>query len=147
MVMSKSNATENDFIKFVFLATAMPNYGANLQLNFHTADPGEAGTATTSEPTPTAYLPKPVVRDATGWTVCDADGTPNANGSAAKSAIDVLFDEIEPGFVGTETWTHGSVSVVATGQILYSGALGQAIIVSALSAPYFPAGTVLFRED
>jgi hypothetical protein len=145
--MSKSNATENDFIKFVFQATAMPSYGASLQLNFHTADPGESGTATTAEPTPTNYAPKTVTRDNTGWTLCDADGTPNASGSAAKTAVDVLFDEIESGFVGTETWTHGSVSVVATGQILYSGALTQAIVVSALSTPIFPAGTVLFKED
>jgi hypothetical protein len=145
--MSKSNATENDFVKFVFNAVAMPSYGASLQLNFHTADPGEAGTATTSEPTPTNYAPKTVSRDAAGWTICDADGTPNPSGSAAKTAVAVDFDEIESGFVGTETWTHGSVSVVATGQILYSGALTQPIIVSALATPRFPAGTVLFRED
>lgn len=145
--MSKSNSTENDFIKFIFNATAMPSYGAALQLNFHTADPGEAGTATTNEPTPTNYVAQTVSRDNTGWTICDTGGTPNAAGSAAKSAVDVVFPEIESGFVGTETWTHGSVSVVATGQILYSGALTQAIIVSALSTPRFPAGTVLFRED
>lgn len=145
--MSKSNATENDFVKFIFNAVAMPAYGAALQLNFHTADLGEAGTATTSEPTPTNYAPKTVSRDGAGWTICDADGTPNAAGSAAKTAVAVDFDEIEAGFVGTETWTHGSVSVVATGQILYSGALTQPIIVSALATPRFPAGTVLFRED
>lgn len=145
--MSKSNATENDFIKFVFNNVAMPSYGATLQLNFHTADPGEAGTATTNAPTPINYAPKTVARDGTGWTICDPDGTPNASGSAAKTAIDVVFDEIESGFVGTEEWTHGSVSVVATGQILYSGALTQSIIVSALSTPRFPAGTVLLRED
>ena len=145
--MSKSNATENDFVKFVFNAVAMPSYGASLQLNFHTADPGEAGTATTSEPTPVNYVAQTVARDGSGWTICDADGTPNASGSAAKTAVVVTFPEIEGGFVGTETWTHGSVSVVATGQILYSGALTQSIIVSALTTPNFPAGTVLFRED
>ena len=134
--MSKSNATENDFVKFVFNAVAMPSYGSALQLNFHTADPGEAGTATTSEPTPTAYAAQSVTRDGTG-----------AAGSAATSAVAVTFPEVEGGFVGTETWTHGSVSVVATGQILYSGALTQSIIVSALTTPNFPAGTVLFRED
>jgi hypothetical protein len=145
--MSKSNATENDFVKFVFNAVAMPSYGALLQLNFHTADPGEAGTATTSEPTPTTYAAQTVERDVTGWVICDIDGTPNADGSAAKNAAQVTFPEVEGGFAGTETWTHGSVSVVATGQILYSGALTQAIIVSALTTPLFPAGAVLFSED
>lgn len=145
--MSKSNATENDFVKFVFNATAMPSYGASLQLNFHTADPGEAGTATSFEPTATNYVAQAVTRDNTGWTICDSDGTPNAAGSCAKNAATVTFPEIEVGFAGTETWTHGSVSVVATGQILYSGALTQSIITSALSTPIFPAGTVLFREE
>lgn len=145
--MSKSNATENDFVKFVFNNVAMPSYGASLQLNFHTADPGESGTATTNEPTPVNYVAQTVARDGTGWVICDSDGTPNANGAAAKNNSQVTFPEIEGGFAGTETWTHGSVSVVATGQILYSGALTQAIIVSALTTPIFPAGTVLFRED
>jgi hypothetical protein len=145
--MSKANATENDFVKFVFNAVAMPSYGAVLQLNFHTADPGEAGTATTSAPTPTSYAAQTVTRDDTGWIICDTNGTPNASGSAVKNAAQVTFPEVESGFVGTETWTHGSVSVVATGQILYSGALTQPIIVSALTTPLFPAGTVMFSED
>ena len=145
--MSKSNATENDFVKFVFNATAMPSYGASLQLNFHTADPGEAGTATTNAPTPVNYVAQTVSRDGAGWVICDSDGTPNASGSCAKNASAVTFPEVESGFAGTETWTHGSVSVVTGGQILYSGALTQSIIVSALSTPNFPAGTVLFRED
>lgn len=145
--MSKSNATENDFVKFVFNAVAMPSYGAALQLNFHTADPGESGVATTNMPTPTSYAAQTVIRDGTGWAICDANGTLNAAGSAAKNVAQVTFPEVESGFVGTETWTHGSVSVVATGQILYSGALTQPIIVSALTTPIFPAGTVLFSED
>ncbi len=145
--MSKSNATENDFVKFVFNTVAMPAYGASLQLNFHTADPGEAGTATTFEPTPTTYVAQTIARDGTGWAICDSDGTPNAAGSCAKNVNQVTFPEVESGFSGTETWTHGSVSVIATGQILYSGALTQNIIVSALSTPLFPAGTVLFREE
>ncbi len=145
--MSKSNATENDFVKFIAHGTAMPSSGAVLQLNFHTADPGESGVATTNEPTPVNSAPQTVTRDATGFTICDVDGTPNANGSCFKTAVDVNFDEIESGFVGTETWRFGSLSVQATGQILYKGALTQEIIVSALSTPRFPAGTVLFRED
>ena len=145
--MSKSNPTENDFVKFVFNNVAMPNYGATLQINFHTADPGEGGTATTNEPTPVNYAAKTVTRDGTGWVICDPNGTVNPSGSAAKTVAQVAFDEIEAGFAGTETWTHGSVSVVATGQILYSGALTQSIIVSALSVPIFPAGTILFKED
>lgn len=145
--MSKSNATENDYVKFVFNAVAMPAYGATLQVNFHTADPGEAGTATTNAPTYTDYAAVAVSRDGAGWTVCDPDGTPNAAGSAAKNTAEVIFPECGAAFPGTETLTHGSISVVATGQILYSGALTQAIIVSALMTPRLPAGTAIFKED
>jgi len=145
--MSKSNATENDYIKFVFNATAMPAYGSNLQANLHTADPGEGGIDTTNAPTYTDYSAVAVARDNTGWTVCDTDGTPNASGSAAKNASEITFPECGSGFVGTETLTHGSISVVSSGQILYSGALTQSIIVSALITPRLPAGTAIFKED
>lgn len=47
--MSKGNTTEADIIAFVFNATAMPAYGANLVVTLHTADPGEAGTLATNE--------------------------------------------------------------------------------------------------
>lgn len=145
--MSKSNATENDFVKFVFNAIAMPSYGASLQLNFHTADPLEDGVANTFKPTPTNYVAQTIARDGAGWVICDSDGTPNTSGSCAKNAGQITYPEVESGFVGTEEWKYGSVSVVTTGQILYSGALTQKIIVSALSVPIFPAGTVLFREE
>jgi hypothetical protein len=146
----KSDPTCNDFVKYVFHRVAMPDYGAALQLNFHTAAPT---VATDFAPTATNYAPQTVVADATGWTICDPDGTPNADGVAAKSAAAVDFPEIEPGFVGSEEWTHGSLSVVATGQILYSSELttpdGTApapIEIFALSTPRFPAGVVMFRE-
>lgn len=145
--MSKSNATENDYIKFVFNNVSMPSYGATLQVNLHTGDPGEAGTATTNLPTYTDYAPVAVSRDGSGWTVCDTDGTPNASGSAAKNAAEITFPEAGAAMVGTESITHGSISVVATGQILYSGALTQSILVSALITPRLPAGTAIFKED
>lgn len=144
--MSKSNATENDYIKFVFNAVALPAYGANLQVNLHTADPGEAGTATTSAPTYTGYAAVSVSRDGAGWTVCD--GTfpyaSNASGSAAKNTAEVTFPECTG---GSDTITHASVSVVATGQILYKGALTASIAVSNLITPRFPAGTLIMAED
>jgi len=145
--MSKSAATRSDLIGFYFNDDPMPSYGVALQINFHTADPGPDGVATDFAPTPTAYVPQQVQRDSAGWTKCDPDGTPNPSGTAAKTASDVTYPQIESGFVGTETWTYGSVSVVATGQILYYAALDAPIEVRALSNPYFPAGTVLMTEE
>ncbi len=142
--MSKGNATENDWIKHVFNAVALPSYGSNLQVNLHTADPGEAGTASTNAPTHTGYAPVAVARDNTGWTICDSDGTPNADGNSAKNAAEVTFPECTG---GSDAITHASISVVATGQILYKGALTASINVSNLITPRFPAGTLVLTED
>ena len=142
--MSKSNATENDFVKYVFNAVAMPAYGANLQVNLHTADPGEAGVATTSAPTYTGYAAVSVARDGTGWVICDADGTANASGNSAKNDDEVTFPECTG---GSDTLPHASISVPATGQILYKGALTASIAISNLITPRFPAGTVILTED
>jgi hypothetical protein len=144
--MSKGNATENDLVKFIAQGTAMPSYGANLQVNLHTADPGEAGTATTSAPTYTGYAAVSVARDAGGWTICDGGAPYAANpaGPAFKNAAEVTFPECTG---GSDTITHASVSVIATGQILYKGALTASLAVSNLITPRFPAGTLVMVED
>ena len=133
--MSKSNATENDIVKFIFNAVAMPAYGSNLQVNLHTADPGEAGTATTSAPTYTGYAAVAVARDAGGWTVAS---------NQASNTAEVTFPECTG---GGDTLTHASVSVVGSGQILYSGALTASLAISNLITPRFPAGTLVMQED
>lgn len=133
--MSKSNATENDIVKFIFNNVAMPSYGSNLQVNLHTADPGEAGTATTSAPTYTGYAAVAVARDAGGWTVAS---------NQASNTAEVTFPECTG---GSDTITHASVSVVGSGQILYSGALTASLAVSNLITPRFPAGTLVMQED
>jgi len=133
--MSKSNATENDIVKFIFNNVAMPSYGSNLQVNLHTADPGEAGTATTSAPTYTGYAAVAVARDAGGWTVAS---------NQASNTAEVTFPECTG---GSDTLTHASVSVVGSGQILYSGALTASLAVSNLITPRFPAGTLVMQED
>ena len=143
--MSKSNVTENDFVKFVAIATAMPSYGSNLYMHLHTADPGEAGTSSTNEAAYTSYAAVAVSRDAAGWTICDPDGTPNPDGSAFKNAAEITFPECT-GVADDEDITHASLTTIG-GQILYSGALTAQIKVTNLITPRFPAGTVIFKED
>jgi hypothetical protein len=144
--MSKGNETENDIVKFIANGVAMPSYGANLQVNLHTADPGEAGTATTNAPTYTGYAAVTVARDSTGWTICDGTNpyAANPNGPAFKNAAEITFPECTG---GSDTITHASVSVVGTGQLLYKGALTAPINVSNLITPRFPAGTFICAED
>jgi hypothetical protein len=142
--MSKSNVTENDLIKFIFKDTAMPAYGGTLYIHFHTADPGEGGTSSTNEAAYTGYLRIATTRGA-DWTVCDADGTPNANGSAAKNTNIVTGTECT-GVADDETLTHGSICT-SGGQILYKGALTNQIRITHLSTPIFAPGAMIFKED
>lgn len=132
--MSKGNTTENDFVAFVFNATAMPAYGSNLYVHLHTADPGEAGTATTSEADYTGYSAVSVAREASGFTVA---------GNQAVNTAEVTFPQCTG---GTNAITHASVTTLA-GQILYSGALTASLNVSNLITPRFPAGTLVLTED
>ncbi len=143
--MSKNNVTENDLVKFYANNVAMPSYGSNLYVHLHTADPGEAGTSSTNEATYTSYARVTTLRDNTAWTICDSDGTPNANGSCFKNAAEVTFPECT-GVADDEIQTHASLCDNA-GQILYSGALTAPIRITNLITPRFPAGTMIFKED
>lgn len=147
--MTKSSATENDYVKFIANNVAMPSYGATLQVNMHTADPGKGGTATTSAPTYSAYAAQTVSRDGAGLTICNKTSpfAANASGGAFKNAALVAFPEYEGGFSGTETITHTSISVVATGQILRKGALLTPRINAAFSTPLFAPGEMVWIED
>lgn len=142
--MPKSNATRNDYIKFVALGTAMPSYGATWYVHLHTADPGLTGTSSTSEAAYTSYARVAVSRDISGWTVCDPDGTPNASGTAFKNAAEITFPECT-GVSDDEVITHLSICD-NSGQIQYSTALGASIRVNNLDTPRVPAGAAIFKE-
>jgi len=136
--MSKSNATEQDLLKKVFQSVALPfDAIGNLYIALHTADPGEAGTAATNEATYGAYARKAVVRDNTGWNV--------VAGVASNAAV-IAFDECTS---GSNTITHFSITTAASGgsQILYSGALTAAVVISAQITPSFPVGAMTISED
>lgn len=145
--MAKGNATCNDIIKFLAHGTALPSYGANWELHLHTADPGDGGTGATNECAYTGYTPVTVARDSGGWAICDADGTPNANGRAFKNVAEISFPECT-GVSDDELVTHVSITDVTNDQIIYKGALpgGLSIRVTYLHTPALPAGTAIFKE-
>jgi len=142
--MPKANTTRNDLIKFMALGTSMPTYGGTLYAHFHTADPGLTGTSTTNQAAYTDYARVAVTRDATGFTVCDPDGTPNASGTAFKNAAEITFPECT-GVSDDETITHMSLCN-NSGQILYSAALTSSIRVTNLITPRVVAGSAIFKE-
>jgi hypothetical protein len=85
--MSIADVTENNILKLIFNATAWANVAdnaasspqTNIGVSLHTADPGEAGTASTSEVAYTSYTRVNVARTTGGWTVTTNSVSPVAN--------------------------------------------------------------------
>lgn len=81
--MSISDTTEAAILKLIYNATAWANYAdnaatspqTNVDVALHTADPGDAGTMSTSEVTYTSYARVSVARTTGGWTVSGTSPT------------------------------------------------------------------------
>jgi len=84
--MSASNTTETDILVLIFNATAWANYAddaaaspqTNVAVGLNTADPGDAGSMSTSESAYTSYARVSVARSALGWTVTAGSVSPVA---------------------------------------------------------------------
>lgn len=143
--MSKGNTFETDLLALVFNATAIADIAendtsaplTNLYVSLHTADPGEAGSQTTSEANYTSYARVAVARTSGGWTV--------ASGTVTNAAA-VVFPEATG---GSNTITHFAVGTASSGagKILYSGALTASLAVSNGIEPQFNAGDIDISED
>lgn len=135
--MSKSNTTENDILKMVLQGTD-PSWraGTTQYIALYTDDPGEAGSAVTSEATYTSYARVSITK-ASAWT----DG-----GSSFSNAALVQFPKCTG---GTNDITHFGVvtSASGAGQLLYSGALSSTLSVSNNIQPQFGAGDLVVTED
>lgn len=126
--MSISDATENNVLKLIYNATAWANYAdnaasapqTNIHNALHTADPGDAGTMSTSEAAYTSYARVNVTRasGAGGWTVTANSVSPQAN-------ID-----FPAGTGGSGTVTHWSTGKTGGGatDILLSGTVTPNIV-------------------
>jgi len=136
--MSMSNTTENDLCLLFFNGTALSwDALTSLYVALHTADPGEAGSAVTSEATYGSYARVAVNRDNTGFTV---------SGSGVVNAALVQFPTCTS---GTNTLTHFSIVTTSSGagQIIVSGALSASLSVSTGVQPQFPASTLSGSAD
>jgi hypothetical protein len=136
--VSKGNTTETDVLELIFKATALSwNANTNLYIALHTADPGEAGSQTTSEASYASYARVTVARSGAGWNV--------SAGSASNAAL-IQFPQCTG---GSETLTYVSIGTASSGagQILYSGALNASLAVSNLIQPQFSIGALVITED
>lgn len=128
--MSASNTTENDLALYIFDSTA-PSWASNsdFYIRLHSADPGEAGTAITSEISYTGYDGVAVSRT-TGFSI---------SGNTASNAALVQFPLCSG---GSATASYFSVSTTqnGAGQIIVSGALSASLSISNGIQPQFNAG-------
>lgn len=110
-------STEADFIATVFNAVSPPWAAAtSLDVHLHTAEPGESSAA--NEANYGAYAPVAVSRNASGWTL---------SGDTARNAAMVQFPQCTS---GSSKVTHTSITPHGSTQVLYAGALEDALAVS-----------------
>lgn len=123
--MSFSNTVENSLLVLMFNATNWANIAdntataplTNLFVSLHTADPGEAGSQTTSETTYTSYARQPVARTSGGWTVSGTDPTQvvNAGTITFPQATAATSDLITHWGIGT--LVSGAGVLIASGPV------------------------------
>lgn len=135
--MSFSNTAETAVLDQVFKGTALPwNANTNLWIALHTADPGEAGTATTSEAAFGSYARVALSRS-TEFTV---------SGNQVTNAVLAQFPQCTS---GSETITYASIVTTASGAgtVVVRAQLNTPIPVSTGIQPQFGANALTFQLD
>lgn len=142
--MSKGNTFENDILKLIFNGAAIANLADNaasapltdLYLALHTADPGEAGSQTTSECAYGSYARKSVARSGAGFTVSGNQVTLAAN------------QDFPAATSGSETATHFSIGTASSGagKVLYKGGISPTIAISTGVTPRLTTGTTITED-
>ena len=121
--MSKSNTYENDLMLLQFNNTNIADIGdatglrgstvaGSLYVSLHTADPGEAGTAITSEAAYTGYARVAIARSGAGFVV---------TGNSVSPAANVDFGECTASAGGPITHFGIVNTASGAGKLLYSG--------------------------
>lgn len=151
--MSASDAFETAMLTLLFNNSNIANYGdatgirgsstaGSLFIALHTADPGEAGSQTTSEATYTSYARVAVARasGAGGFTI---------SGTAPTQAVNVSTVNFPACTGGSNTITHFSIGrdTSGAGQILVSGILTASLSVSTGITPSFAASALVCTLD
>lgn len=135
--MSLSNASETAILEQIFEGTALP-WAANtdLWIALYTADPGEAGTATTNEATYGGYA-RAVLTRATDFTV-SGNTVENAN-----------LEQFVACSSGSNVITYAAIVTTASGAgtIIVRAALNSSITVSTGVQAQFASGALSFTID
>lgn len=137
--MSASDTLENGLLSLIFTATNLANIAdnaassplTNLYISLHTADPGDAGSQTTSETAYTGYARVAVARTTDGWTI--------ASGTATNDA-EIAFGQCTAAPGGNLTHVGIGTAASGAGTLLLSDALSAAIAMQIGTTPIFSAG-------
>ncbi len=139
--MSISDTSETAIMALIFTGAAWGNYAdnaasspqTNVHVALHTADPGDAGTMTTSEAAYTSYARVNVARTSGGWTVTGGSVSPVATISFPAG-----------------TGGSGTVSYFSTGKtgggataILFSGTVTPNIVTGNGVTPQLSTATAI----
>jgi hypothetical protein len=130
--MSKSNTFETDLLGLIFNNTAVADIGdaaglratttaGSLYWSLHTADPGEAGTAVTSETAYTGYARVAAARSGAGFTVSGNSVSPPSNVDFGECTASAGGPITHFGIVNTSS---------GAGKLLYKGTMTSNITMA-----------------
>lgn len=146
--MSATNAAETAILSLYFKNTPHANIGdatglpasaaaGSLYISLHTADPGEAGTQTTSESAYTNYARQAVARSAAGFTV---------TGDTVTNAGVITFPA--GGATGSLVTHFGiGTALSGAGNLLFKGALTASLQVNSGITPSYAIGALSVSAD
>lgn len=145
--MSKTNAFENSLLLLIFNNTDIAGIGdagglqnsataGSLYVSLHTADPGEAGSQTTSEIAYTSYARVAVARSGSGWTV---------TGNSVSPAATISFPA-GTGGSGTATYFGVGTDSSGAGTLLYKGAISPSIVCGSGITPQLTTATAITED-
>lgn len=146
--MSKSNTFENDLMLLLFNNTSIADIGdavgirgataaGSFYWSLHTADPGEAGTAVTSETAYTGYARVAAARSGAGFTVTGNSVSPPAN---------VDFGECTA-LPGAAITHFGIVNMASgAGKLLYKGTLTPNLTMAAGVIPRIKTTSAIVED-
>jgi hypothetical protein len=136
--MSLGNTTETDVLTSMFNNTD-PGWDANSNfwVALYTADPGEAGTATTNETAYGSYARVAVARNSGGFTI------------SVNTVSNTALVQFPISTSGTGTVSHFAIVTTASGagQIILRGALSSTVSTATGIQPQFAAGALTATID
>jgi hypothetical protein len=140
--MSIADVSENAILALIFNATTWANYAINATTTpetniicaLHTADPGDAGSQSTTEAAYTSYARVNVLRTTGGWTI---SGT-NPTQAAPVAAINFPAGT---GGSGTVTFFSTGKSGGGATPILFSGTVTPNIVTGSGVTPSLSTAT------